>query len=67
LINSTAQSLEQVLQAIKQQSVISLNNMVVPIKAETICIHGDGERAVQIAERISHTLQINHIAIRPIG
>jgi UPF0271 protein len=66
LIEDEATSLQQVLQMIQQQSVTSVNNLTVPIKAETICIHGDGAHAVEFAKRIYLTLRENNIAIKAI-
>ncbi len=66
LIEDENVSLKQVLQMIQQQTVTSINNITVPISAETICIHGDGKHAVAFARRIHQTLKQNNIAIKPI-
>jgi len=66
LISAEQQSLEQVLQMIQQQTVTSTNNNVIPVKADTICIHGDGAHAVQFAQLIFTTLKKNNIAIKPV-
>lgn len=50
---------EQVLKMILQQEVISVSGKNIPIKAETICIHGDGLHAVSFAKQI-HTLLKQH-------
>ena len=63
LIKDAAISLKQVLQMIKQKSVSSIQNLSVPILAETICIHGDSEFAVDFVKRINQTLKENNIAI----
>jgi UPF0271 protein len=64
LIETTEGSIPQVLQMIQQQTVTSISGRTVPIIAETICVHGDGEHAVAFAETIYHTLQNNAIGIR---
>lgn len=66
LIEDTNDSLEQVLLMIREQKVISLNNIAVPITAETICIHGDGSHAVEFAQTIHRALKENNIEIRTI-
>lgn len=59
-------SLQQVLQMIKSETVTSTNHKQVPIKAETICLHGDGANAVAFARIIHQTLQTNSIGIQRI-
>ena len=49
-----------------EQKLISLNGIIVPITAETICIHGDGTIAVIFAKAINHFLKENNIEIRTI-
>lgn len=64
LIASEEESLRQVLQMIKENEVTAVNGEKVPIEAQTICIHGDGEHAVVFAKNIFHTLRKNGIAIK---
>lgn len=52
LLTDTRQSLEQVLQIVQTQSVTSLSGRSVSLTADTICIHGDGEYAVEFAREI---------------
>jgi len=66
MIETAETSLQQVLQMIQQRSVTSVHNKKIPIIAETICLHGDGEQAVSFAEKIYHTLQKNSIVIQSI-
>ena len=63
LITDTGQSVRQVLQMINKGTVTTIENVEVPMRAETICIHGDGEHAVEFAETISHELKKNNILI----
>ena len=66
LIISEQQTLQQVLQMIQQQTVTSVNNKIVKVKADTICIHGDGAHAAAFAKLIFETLKQNNIAIKTI-
>jgi len=66
LIEDENASIQQVLQMITQKTVNSVNNKTVPIIAETICIHGDGEHAVEFAKLIHQNLKQNHIAIKAL-
>ena len=64
LIISEERSLQQVLQMIKEETVTSTNNKTAAVKADTICIHGDGPHAVSFAQLIFKTLKENRIAIK---
>ena len=66
LIEEANRSLDQVLQMIKQKTVTSVNGKNFPIVADTICIHGDGKRAVEFAKTIYSHLKQNNIDIKAI-
>jgi UPF0271 protein len=59
-------SIHQVLQMINDGTVLSTHKKIIHIKADTICIHGDGAHAVEFAEKISVSLNNNNILIQPI-
>jgi UPF0271 protein len=52
LINDTGKVVMQVLQMVEHGTVTAVSGKVIPVKAETICIHGDGEKAVDFAKAI---------------
>jgi UPF0271 protein len=64
LITSTEASIAQVLQMVQQQTVTCVDGTVIPLVAETICLHGDGEHAVTFAKQIHHTLKQHNIDIK---
>jgi UPF0271 protein len=64
LIEDQQQSLEQVLQMVMQRTVTSVNEKEIPIVADTVCIHGDGEHALQFAREIKAVLLINGVEVR---
>jgi len=66
LIQTQEESIRQVLRMIKHKEVISLNQKTVKIKADTLCIHGDGTHAVDFAKRIHERLVNEGIQIRQI-
>jgi UPF0271 protein len=66
LIEDERTSMRQVLQMITQKTVTSVNNKIVPIIAETICIHGDGAHAVEFAKLIHQSLKQNNIEIKAL-
>jgi UPF0271 protein len=63
LINDTEKAVEQVLQMIQTQTVTATNGERISIKAETVCIHGDGEHALGFARMIRKSLIENKIQI----
>lgn len=64
LIKDSEQAVSQVLQMIKEQTVTATNGEKVALKAETVCIHGDGENALEFARMIRERLINNGIQIR---
>ncbi|WP_207421052.1 LamB/YcsF family protein [Desertivirga brevis] len=65
LIHNQEQSINQVLRMINQQEVESAEGKVVKLKADTICIHGDGPKAVEFAKLIHERLVNTGIEIKP--
>ena len=63
LILETETSLTQVLDMIRYSRVRSTDAIMVLIKAETICIHGDGPKAVEFAKLIRERLTSEGISI----
>ncbi len=63
LITNEQQSTEQVLLMVKHQQVVSVNNKTIDLKAETLCLHGDGAHAVDFAKMINEKLKSEGIAI----
>ncbi len=65
LIDTEEKSIAQVWQMIRQGQVLSVNGKLVPIKAETICIHGDNRQAVFFARKLYSILEQNNVASTP--
>ena len=63
LITNENTAVEQVLDMIKYGRVRSTDAIMIPIIAETVCVHGDGERAVEFALMINQRLRENGILI----
>lgn len=56
LIKNTDEVVQHVLMMVNEGKVKTVSGKVIPIIAETICIHGDGEHAVEFAKKISEIL-----------
>ena len=57
LVQDKTRVLRQVLEIIKQGKVTSTNGTQINVKAETICIHSDGQHVLEFAKMIHETLQ----------
>ncbi|HYP49874.1 MAG TPA: LamB/YcsF family protein, partial [Pyrinomonadaceae bacterium] len=66
LIHDTNKAVEQVLQMIQTQTVTATNGETVALRAETVCIHGDGANALEFAVVIRAKLTENGVRICPV-
>jgi UPF0271 protein len=64
LITNPEEGCRQVAQMVIQQSVKAESGIVIPVLAETICIHGDAPGAAAMAEHIFHHLQLHNIGLQ---
>ena len=51
---------------VSSQAVVAIDGTEVELRADTICIHGDGERAVEFAEAIYNAMNAEQIQVRSI-
>ena len=58
LITDVEKMIQQVSKMIKDGTVTTVSGKSIPIKAETICIHGDGKHAVEFAKAIHKLLSV---------
>lgn len=63
LITDTQAAIDHVLQMITQGTVTSVCGEVVPVEAESICLHGDGAHAILFAREIKKQLEQKGITI----
>lgn len=66
LIHNEAEAAQQVLRMVRQGSVLTTRQTEIRIKADTVCIHGDGERAVEFAWKIRNTLESGGVPVRSV-
>jgi UPF0271 protein len=63
LLNDPALAATQVLQMILKKTVTAVSGKIIPVVAETVCIHGDGDHALSFASAIAAALKKNHVRI----
>ncbi len=61
LIDTASRALQQVQQIIEEAKVTTRSGKIIPLQADTICIHGDGPHAVEFAQTIYQAF-IQHTA-----
>lgn len=57
LVENDEEAIAQVLQMVLEGTVPSVDGGDIPIKAESICLHGDGKHAIEFAQKIREALQ----------
>ncbi|PIC85260.1 lactam utilization protein LamB [Sporosarcina sp. P20a] len=67
MITDQEQSAEQVIMMVKEGKVRSQQGTDVALRADTICIHGDGEHAVEFAKYITDRLNGEEITVTAIA
>ncbi|MDV2886670.1 5-oxoprolinase subunit PxpA [Alkalihalophilus pseudofirmus] len=67
LIHNTNAAVEQVLQMVKEGTVTAVDGSTVKIKADTVCIHGDGENALSFAQTLREVLTNEGVTIAPVN
>jgi UPF0271 protein len=64
VLDSEIESLNQVVQMVTTGTVTAIDGSTVPIKADTICIHGDTPKAVAFSKNIRARLAQEDIKVR---
>lgn len=57
---------ERVVRLVLEGTIIAIDGSVVPLAAESICIHGDSAGAVVIASEVRRSLAAAGVSIRPV-
>ncbi|MDT4050792.1 5-oxoprolinase subunit PxpA, partial [Staphylococcus arlettae] len=67
LITDTNEAIEQVLNMVKNKKVIAKTGKEIDIQADTICVHGDGQNALDFVTQIREKLSNEGILITKLG
>ncbi len=57
VIHDAAQAAETVLRMVEDQAITSINGVKVPVRPDTICVHGDNPEAVRLAATVRARLE----------
>jgi UPF0271 protein len=66
LIEDETIAVQQALQMIQQGTVVTLSGKIISVKADTLCLHGDGTHAAAFCKLINQQLKQNEIEIKAI-
>lgn len=66
VLNDMKQVQQHVVQMVLQQTITATNGAVVPVRAETICLHGDTDHALEFAQVIWDCLQQNAVQVKAL-
>lgn len=67
LIHDDEQAVSQVVRIVKENKVLSSQGTDVTVKAHTVCIHGDGLKALAFARKIREVLEDSQVTVKAIG
>lgn len=66
LIESEEKAVSQAIQMIEKGTVETVSGTLIRVKADTICLHGDGKHAVAFCRNIHQQLKQNKIEIKAV-
>jgi UPF0271 protein len=66
LIIDEQEAVAQAIRFVKEKKVRAVNQMDIAVKADTICLHGDGKHAVEFARMIHSRFRTEEITIHVI-
>ncbi len=58
---------ERALRMVQEGVVIAADGSTIPLEAQTLCVHGDNPKAVDLVRSIRETLEADGVAVTPMG
>jgi UPF0271 protein len=52
---------------VKEGVVIAVDATIIPLEAQTLCVHGDTPTAVDLVRSIRQTMEADGVAVTPMG
>jgi UPF0271 protein len=66
MITDEEESVNRVIRMIKENKIKTITGIDIPIKVDSICVHGDGIKALEFVKRIKSSLEKENIKIVPL-
>lgn len=67
VITDEKEAINRVIDMIVKKQVKTINGKYIDIKADSICVHGDGIKALEFVKKINEKLKENNIDIKPLS
>lgn len=67
MITDEEEAIRRVVRMVKEQKVTAVTGRDIPIKADSVCVHGDGVKALAFVEKIRQALADEGIAVCPLA
>lgn len=67
VIHDPAEAAERVLKMVRDSSVVAIDGTIVPLNAQTICVHGDNAEAIEMIRIIKTRLEQEKVQLKPFG
>jgi UPF0271 protein len=67
VIHDAAAVVARAVRMVKDQTVVAIDGSVVPLQADTICVHGDTPGSDDLAAKIRSGFEAAGITVKPIG
>jgi UPF0271 protein len=67
VLHDTGLMIHRVIRMIREKVVVSFTGKLIPIEADTVCIHGDNESAPEFVKKLAEALRTEGITVRPMG
>ena len=67
VITDEDEAVSRVIKMIKTGYVTGVSGKEIPVRADSVCVHGDGAKALSFTRKIRAALEAEGIAIRPLG
>ena len=66
MITDEEQAIARVVRMVKEGMVTAVTGKDIPIQADSVCVHGDGEKALAFVERIRRALKKEGVKVCPL-
>lgn len=67
VITDENEALARVVRMIKENKLTAITGKDISIKADSVCVHGDGVKALEFVKKIREKLTYEQIAIKPLA
>lgn len=67
MITDEKQAIDRVVKMVKHGTVTAYTGEEISVRADSVCVHGDGQKALDFVRALNKAFEENHIKIVPLG